>query len=230
MILRVALPYFARVVHSSVSHSHPALQELSAQILRQRRKPCLPYLGSHPDLEVTNLISPPSKRLYFVELPSNPALIGRRDPRRMAQTTETASLNSNIGKRRLKRPSAAAQWAQTGLTLVCRKTLALFVSIPPLILWLIRRIDSFCGRVEVEQPKVVIHTFIPLESLWRAFRKCSIHFASVALTTMLTGLNLGTLFIGEEFQGLNQGYWQDFDKLALQIAAKLYVSVNPGVC
>ncbi len=72
---------------------------------------------------------------------------------------------------------------------------------------------------EVEEPKVIQHK----ASVLRAIRKCAIHFAPISATTALAGLNLGGYFIGDEYSGLNSGLWQDVDKLALQIAAKLYV-------
>ena len=76
--------------------------------------------------------------------------------------------------------------------------------------------------VEAEEPKVIIHK----ASILRTVRKCAIHFAPIAATIVLAGLNIGTYFIGNEFVGNDTGYWQNVDRLALQITAKLYVGAQ----
>jgi hypothetical protein len=75
---------------------------------------------------------------------------------------------------------------------------------------------------EVEKSKIIIHQ----ASVLRALRKCAIHFAPIIATIILAGYNLGTYFIGREFLGPDAGYWQDFDRLALQVAAKVYVCAH----
>ena len=75
---------------------------------------------------------------------------------------------------------------------------------------------------KVEKPKIIIHQ----ASVLRALRKCAIHFAPIIATVVLAGYNLGTYFIGKEFLGLDAGYWQDFDRLVLQVAAKVYVCAH----
>ena len=76
---------------------------------------------------------------------------------------------------------------------------------------------------EVEEPKVIIQH----ASILRAVKKCTIHIVPIIATIILTVLNIKTYFIGTEFQGYDTGYWQDFDRLALQVTAKLYVSSHP---
>jgi len=71
-----------------------------------------------------------------------------------------------------------------------------------------------------EEPKVITHR----ASAWRAVKKCAVHFVPIAATVVLAGVNIGTYFVGGEYKGYDSGRWQDFDKLALQLAAKLYVS------
>lgn len=71
-----------------------------------------------------------------------------------------------------------------------------------------------------EDSKVITHR----ASVRRAVKKCSVHFVPIAATVVLAGLNIGEYFIGSEYKGPDSGRWQDFDKLSLQLAAKLYVS------
>lgn len=78
---------------------------------------------------------------------------------------------------------------------------------------------------ESEDHKVITHS----ASSWRAVRKCAIHFLPIAMTIILAGFNLGRYFIGDEFLGYDSGRWQDFDKLALQLSAKLYVSISESM-
>ncbi|KAK3934057.1 hypothetical protein QBC46DRAFT_325715 [Diplogelasinospora grovesii] len=82
---------------------------------------------------------------------------------------------------------------------------------------LVARLIRWCFGSEVEVPKVIIHR----KSIWRALWKCAIHFVPIAVGAILVALNLQTYFIGAEFQGYNDGYWQAFDRWALQLAAKL---------
>jgi hypothetical protein len=72
-----------------------------------------------------------------------------------------------------------------------------------------------------ESPKII--TFEP--SLWRAFQKCAIHLVPITATAVLAAMNLVTYFIGADYKGHITAADQAFDNLALQITAKLYVSL-----
>lgn len=98
----------------------------------------------------------------------------------------------------------------------------LFAGLYTALAWITQPVRKLWYGVEVEQPKVVI----PQSMLWVKFWKCAIHFVPVAATVVVAGLNIGTFFIGNEFQGYNTGYWQDFYRLALQVTAKSYVSAS----
>jgi len=85
--------------------------------------------------------------------------------------------------------------------------------------WASKRISEFWSGAEEEEPKIVIYT-----GAWKALQKCAIHIPPIAATAALSSLNLVTYFIGAQYVGYNTEVWQSFDRLALQITAKFYVS------
>ncbi|KAL1860254.1 hypothetical protein Daus18300_009308 [Diaporthe australafricana] len=80
-----------------------------------------------------------------------------------------------------------------------------------------KRVRKAWNGKSLESPKVIVH-----DELARAFRKCVVHLPPISVTAVLSSLNLATYFIGNQYQGFNDGVWQDVDNLALQVAAKLY--------
>ncbi|KAK5360230.1 hypothetical protein LTS13_010320 [Exophiala xenobiotica] len=124
---------------------------------------------------------------------------------------------------RATNPSVTKTGGSKGRVLVvmhyARKLFDLFHSgLSAALAWIAHSARRLWWGVEVEEPKVIIH---PARFWWK-LRKCAIHFLPVAATVVVTGLNIGTYFVGAEFRGNDTGYWQDFDKLALQVTAKLY--------
>lgn len=98
--------------------------------------------------------------------------------------------------------------------------------------WVCLKLFAFCILIkrlihelwygaEDDKPKIII--FYP--NFWQRIRKCAIHFVPLAATAVLAGLNFKGYFIGEDFQGFTSELWQNFDKLAVQVAAKIYVSL-----
>lgn len=73
-----------------------------------------------------------------------------------------------------------------------------------------------------ESPKIVVHP----PNKWRVFKKCAIHIIPMTATAILAALNMRTFFLGQLYQGSTTTAAQNFDNLALQIAAKLYVRIS----
>ncbi|KAH8594151.1 hypothetical protein B0O99DRAFT_688174 [Bisporella sp. PMI_857] len=71
---------------------------------------------------------------------------------------------------------------------------------------------------EKESPKIIAHAPDKL----RILRKCAIHIIPIFATVALAVLNLAKYFFGTEIPGLNNGKWQSFYGLGLQVASKLH--------
>lgn len=126
-----------------------------------------------------------------------------------------ASIPSSASNGVLKsRMLVALQAVRNFFRWICRK----FKDFPALIA---RHARKFWYGADVEEPKVITEE----ASCYRIVRKCAIHVLPMSAACILTRLNTTTYFVGSEYTGYNSGKWQDFDNLALQIVAKLYVSI-----
>jgi hypothetical protein len=110
----------------------------------------------------------------------------------------------------------------TRILKIVRSTFKCVVSKPWAICFRIKvKLLTVWSGPKKESPKVI--TFEP--SIWRASKKCTIHLLPITATAILAALNIATYFIGAEYQGPTTTIGQGFDNLALQITAKLYVSL-----
>lgn len=76
---------------------------------------------------------------------------------------------------------------------------------------------------ETEHKKTII------KKGWRpALKRCSIHVVPLAAVAVILGLNLQTLFIGQQYLGNNSDQNQKFYVLLLQLTAKMIVCL-PGL-
>lgn len=129
----------------------------------------------------------------------------------MAVTTKPRRSITDRGKRSAR---AAAQSLKKAFKWVYSQLCTLGI-------WIAKQTRKALSGTKDEHPKVITKP----ASFGRVFWKCAIHLLPIFATITLAGLNFGTYFIGEEYLGNISGQWQAFDQLALQITAKLYVSV-----
>jgi hypothetical protein len=89
---------------------------------------------------------------------------------------------------------------------------------------IVKKLRKWWFGEPVEVPKVIIRRHPRWYGrAWRGLSQCKVHMLPLAATITVVGLNWGTYFIGVDLPGWDTGQWQDFYRLALQVAAKLYV-------
>jgi hypothetical protein len=75
-----------------------------------------------------------------------------------------------------------------------------------------------CWGTQVEKEKFVLR-----RGLWPALAKCFVHVLPIFGCIVVSFLNFRGYFIGSTLQGLTSPAAQSFYRLALQVAAKIYV-------